>query len=60
MQQMDQPGLTFDQRVDRRAMVFADHEIALPMASLRAIVGLEGSLVVSIGCSNVRQRRSLR
>jgi hypothetical protein len=37
--------LAFDQRADRRALVFADDEIALPMASLGAILGCEGPLI---------------
>ena len=45
MQPTDEAGLVFDQRADRRALVLADEELALPMARLRAIVGWEGSLV---------------
>jgi hypothetical protein len=45
MQQTNEPCLTFHQRADGRALVLADEEIALPMARLGAIVGVEGSLV---------------
>jgi hypothetical protein len=54
MQQTDQPGLAFDQRADRRMLVFADDQIALPVTSLRAIVGLRGRwCMVSIACSDL-------
>jgi hypothetical protein len=44
-QQPDHPGLPFDQRADRRALVLADDEISFPVPRVGAVRGLEGPLV---------------
>jgi hypothetical protein len=61
MQQSDHPGLPFDERADRLALVLADDEIAPPVPRLGAVLGWEGRWwIVSIGCSNLARRRSVR
>ena len=45
MQQPDQPGLAFDECADRRALVLADDQVALPVPGLGAVLGRERPLV---------------
>jgi hypothetical protein len=42
MQQPYEPGLPFDERSDRRTLVFADDEVALPAPGLAAVTRIKG------------------
>jgi hypothetical protein len=44
VQEPDRPGLSLDQGADRRALVFANDEIALPMPGLGPVQRIEGPL----------------